>query len=98
MGAGRELECAVASQLDAVAMDESGDTLRTYPAYAYPAQAQYVGSAELYDESTWTSTTPASLPDDHFAWLGDPGGQRDSDAVERTRADHAVDFHSAWLA
>jgi hypothetical protein len=58
-------------QLDAVAKDSGGNVTRTYPVFAYPARAKYVGSGSVADAANWVSATPSPLPDDHFDWLGD---------------------------
>jgi feruloyl esterase len=47
---------------------------RTYPVFAYPARAKYTGSGDPNVASSWVESIPSPLPDDHFAWLGDPRG------------------------
>ncbi len=59
------------NKLDAV--QSTGTTVtRTYPVYPFPARANYSGTGDVNDEANWVSLTPSPLPDDHFAWLGDP--------------------------
>jgi hypothetical protein len=69
-----DTDAALGSNTFAVSTNDAGDVVRTYPVPVYPARAQYTGSGDVNDAANWTSASPASPPDDHFAWLGDPAG------------------------
>lgn len=57
-------------RLDARITDAGGTVTRSYPVFAYPTVARYVGPGSPLDAANWVGVAPARDPDDHYPWLG----------------------------